>query len=77
MALYELNENEVKFLQNMVTNVSFQGKIKDLENDITLGKHILISLQRPIQPTGKPKLVAPVLADIKGLTPEEQKVMNE
>ena len=55
MPLYELNDNEAKFLQNMVVNVSYQGKMAELEQNINTGKGILKSLLNPINPIGKPK----------------------
>lgn len=70
MALYELNNDEAKFLQNIVENVSFQGKLREMENNISLGKRVLASLGRPIQPTNKPKLTKQAETDIKGLTIE-------
>ena len=55
MPLYEFNEAEVKFLQELVPNVNFSGKLEQLDNINSVGKSILKSLNSPINPIGKPK----------------------
>lgn len=77
MALYEFDDGQAKFLQEMVSRVSFQGNIEQLDKSVAMGKSVLKALLSPIKPVGKPKLLKRAEEDIRGLTPEEQKVINE
>lgn len=71
MALYEFSRDQVKFLQTMVAKVMPQGSRDEIKIFIKLGDEVLNSLNHPILPAGKPK------SGIKGLTPEEEKVIAE
>lgn len=55
MALYELNNEQTKFLEEMVSKVSFSGNLEQLEKSVATGKSILKSLLNPVRTTGKPK----------------------
>ena len=78
MALYDLNDEQAKFLQEMVAKVSFQGNLEQLDKSVAMGKSVLKALLSPIHPTGKAKgIPGKIEEDIRGLTPEELKVINE
>jgi hypothetical protein len=75
MALYDFNEQEAKFIQSLITMVVPQNFNREqMSQFIREGDAILLKLRRPIHAAGKPKIN---LSEIKGLTDEEKKVIEE
>jgi len=55
MALYELDDNQVKNTINWLKSITIQADFDGREKFNTELKSILAALSRPIQPTGKIK----------------------
>lgn len=53
MALYDLNDEQAKFLQELVSKVSFSGNLDQLEKSVAMGKSVLKILLNPARTTGK------------------------